>query len=195
MSHPSPAVAAASALSADDRRLLDGCLEGNPSAWETFLGRFTGLLAHVVGRTAAQRGIRLSAGDRDDIVADILGACLYADAAVLRRFAGRSSLPTYLAVIARRVAVRALLPAAARPADDRATAPPPARGPGGSPADRDVVEALLDRLDADEARLVRLHLVEARDYGEISRITGMPLGSIGPALSRAREKLRRMQGG
>jgi DNA-directed RNA polymerase specialized sigma24 family protein len=37
---------------------------------------------------------------------------------------------------------------------------------------------------------VRLHHLEARSYGEISRITGMPLGSIGPALSRAREKMK-----
>jgi DNA-directed RNA polymerase specialized sigma24 family protein len=45
-------------------------------------------------------------------------------------------------------------------------------------------------LSPEEAKLVRLHHLEARSYGEISRITGMPLGSIGPALSRARQKMR-----
>lgn len=195
MSHASRAVPATSALSAEDRRLLDGCLQANPAAWEAFLGRFSGLLAHVVGRTATQRGVQLSAGDRDDIVADVLGTCLHDEAHALRRFAGRSSLPTYLAVIARRVAVRTLLAAAARPAVDSPTARPTEREPGGHLADREGLESLLDRLDADEARLVRLHLVEARSYGEISRITGLPLASIGPILSRAREKLRRMQAG
>jgi DNA-directed RNA polymerase specialized sigma24 family protein len=54
------------------------------------------------------------------------------------------------------------------------------------------VEALLEGLEADEARLVRLHHIEQRSYGEISHLTGMPLGSIGPALSRARAKMRRL---
>jgi RNA polymerase sigma-70 factor (ECF subfamily) len=57
-------------------------------------------------------------------------------------------------------------------------------------ANRDEIEALLGRLDADEAQLVRLYHVERKSYGEISRATGMPLGSIGPALSRARQKMR-----
>jgi RNA polymerase sigma-70 factor (ECF subfamily) len=58
--------------------------------------------------------------------------------------------------------------------------------------DRDQVAALLDRLEPDEARLVRLHHLESRSYGEISTLTGLPLGSIGPVLSRARLKLRAM---
>ena len=41
-----------------------------------------------------------------------------------------------------------------------------------------------------DAQLVRLHHLESRSYGEISRITGLPIGSIGPALSRARQKMR-----
>jgi RNA polymerase sigma factor (sigma-70 family) len=56
--------------------------------------------------------------------------------------------------------------------------------------DREHVESLLQRLDTDEAKLVRLHHLEGRSYGEISRLTGMPLGSIGPALSRAKAKMR-----
>jgi RNA polymerase sigma-70 factor (ECF subfamily) len=51
---------------------------------------------------------------------------------------------------------------------------------------------LLDRLEPEEARLVRLHHLEARSYGDISNLTGLPLGSIGPVLSRARVKLRAM---
>jgi DNA-directed RNA polymerase specialized sigma24 family protein len=49
---------------------------------------------------------------------------------------------------------------------------------------------MLSGLDETEARLVRLHHLEARSYGEISRLTGMPLGSIGPALARARQKMK-----
>ncbi|MCE9632349.1 MAG: RNA polymerase sigma factor [Planctomycetia bacterium] len=185
----------ATALSAEDRRLLDACLAGDDGAWEAFVGRFAGLFAFVASRTAHQRGLSLSATDRDDIMADILLECLRSDAAVMRSFAGRASLATYLTVIARRVTVRALLRNVTRTASPSALSVDSAPGPDEAAriADREHVESLLAGLDGDEARLVRLHHLEQRSYGEISHLTGMPLGSIGPALSRAREKMRQLE--
>ena len=180
----------------DDRRLVEACLAGTPGAWAELLNRFGPLLAHVAGRTAARRHTPLSAADRDDAVAEIVAECLRDDAGVLRKFAGRSSLATYLSVIARRVTVRRIvrelesfrLAPGEEPIEPRA----PAADLPERIEDREQVEALLDRLDDEEARLVRLHHLEGRSYGEISRHTGLPLGSIGPALSRARAKLRSM---
>lgn len=177
-----------------DQRLVQACLHGEPAAWDLFIDRFGGLLAFVIDRTAAQRHITLSRADRDDLLADVLMEILHHDAAVLRGFAGRSSLATYLCVVARRVTVRGL----GRLADKRGAAHPLGTSPEPSGrddgparvADREEVEALLGQLDETEAQLVRLHHLESRSYGEISRITGMPLGSIGPALARAREKMR-----
>ena len=180
--------------SPEDAALVQDCLRGAPGAWDRFVDRFAGLFHHVVDRTCSQRRLALSAADRDDVIAEILVEVLKENAAVLRGFAGRSSLATYLAVIARRTAVRMLshadahvvrvdLPTAGaavvdhRPADHRR-------------ADREEIEGLMGRLEPDEARLIRLHHLEARSYGEISRLTGLPLGSIGPALSRARQKMR-----
>ena len=189
-----PRAALVTPLAADDSRLVQNCLARAPGAWDAFVDRFAGLFLWLVERTAAQRNVPLSAADRDDLVADILLECLRNDCAVLRGFAGRSSLPTYLTVVARRVAVRGLLRSLEdvhpRPMADMAVGDGTARA-----ADHEQVEALLRRLDAEEARLVRLHHLEARSYGEISEITGMPLGSIGPALSRAREKMRAPAGG
>lgn len=194
-SQAAPHVAAAVPLATPaDRRLLAACLAGDPSGWDEFVQRFGGLFVHIAERTAVQRRTPLSQADRDDLVAEILLTCIRNDAAVLRAFAGRASLPTYLTVVARRVVARALVrrlesgrlvspsaavEAAATPRNDLARA-----------ADREHVESLLQRLDTDEAKLVRLHHLEGRSYGEISRLTGMPLGSIGPALSRAKAKMR-----
>jgi RNA polymerase sigma-70 factor (ECF subfamily) len=181
-------------LDPEDWRLIEACLAGTPGAWGLFLDRFGALLAHVAGRTASRRGAPWSAADRDDAVAEIVLECLRDEAAALRKFAGRSSLATYLAVIARRVTVRRLvhgregsrLPAGETPLEPVARdADLPERID-----DREQVETLLGHLDDEDARLVRLHHLEGRSYGEISRHTGLPLGSIGPALSRARAKLR-----
>lgn len=179
-----------SALTPDDRQLLADCMAGSHHAWAGFVARFGGLFSFVATRVARQRGCGFDAAARDDVVGEILLECLRNDAAVLRAFAGRSSLATYLVVIARRVTVRWLgrRPALAphQPDSDRTT-------PDARDAARAQVESLLEGLAQDEARLVRLHHLEQRSYGEISHLTGMPLGSIGPALSRAREKMRRFE--
>ena len=197
--------AAASAdpvVAAEDRRLLQDCLDATAGAWDRFVERFGGLLAHVVDRTSEQRRVTLSLADRDDLVAEVLVELLRNDAAALRSFAGRSSLASYLTVIARRVVVRVLFRSAG---NGRAGRPTAASADAADRlahdddaqdriAEREEVEQLLGRLDDAEALLVRLHHLESRSYGEISRITGMPLGSIGPALSRARQKMKALAG-
>jgi RNA polymerase sigma-70 factor (ECF subfamily) len=172
---------------------VQDCLRGAPGAWDRFVDRFAGLFHHVVDRTCSQRRLALSAVDRDDVIAEILVEVLKENAAVLRGFAGRSSLATYLAVIARRTAVRMLSQADAhvvRVDLPTAGAAVVDRHADHRRSDREEIEGLMGCLEPDEARLIRLHHLEARSYGEISRLTGMPLGSIGPALSRAKAKLR-----
>ncbi|NBT14172.1 MAG: sigma-70 family RNA polymerase sigma factor [Planctomycetia bacterium] len=176
-------------------QLVRDCLASVPGAWDEFVGRFAGLLAHVVDRTAAHQRVALSAGDRDDLVAEILLELLRHDARALRAFAGRASLTTYLTVIGRRVAMRGLdrLRGQAQPPQGDQREAVDARDDVAELATREMVETLLGTLDEAEARIVRMHHLESRSYGEISRLTGMPLGSIGPTLSRARQKLRVLQ--
>ena len=180
---PQPTVAA----SAEDLRLVAACLAAEPRAWDDFVDRFAGLFVRIVERSAAQRRVELEPAERDDLVAHILTACGRDGAAVLGGFAGRASLATYLTVVARRVVV----PALCRLAEAKGpVAAMPAGEPAAEAADREQTESLMRRLDGEEAILVRLHHLEGRSYGEISSITGMPLGAIGPALSRAKAKMR-----
>lgn len=174
------------AATPEDLQLVSACISGEPGAWEAFVHRFAGLFVLVVERSALDRRLHLSSADRDEAVAEIVDWCMRDGAAALRGFAGRASLATYLTVVARRVVARLLLerPAAARVGAEAADGGPAAV------ADTEQSATQLHRLDAEEAILIRLHHLERRSYGEISRITGMPLGAIGPALSRARAKMR-----
>lgn len=180
------------ALSDIDRSLLDRCLARKPRAWEDFVDRFTGLIIHVVNHTARCRSIMLTSADREDLTADVLLAIVKDDFAVLRHFRGKSSLATYLTVVARRVVVRKLvqsrtaspLSAAADGAiDDHAAAEQRI-------TDRDEVEQLLEQLQGAEADVVRLYHLEGKTYQEISRVTGVATNSVGPMLTRARARLR-----
>ena len=58
-------------------------------------------------------------------------------------------------------------------------------------SDREEVLRLLDNLNSSEAEIVRLHHLDGLSYREISSRLGIPENSIGPTLSRAREKMRR----
>lgn len=183
------------ALSEIDRNLLDRCLSGKARAWEDFVDRFMGLVVHVINHTAQSRSVRLTPEDREDLIGDVFLAIVKDDFAVLRQFRGNSSLATYLTVIARRIAVHQLL--------KRKNSAPIANGLEGNLeatnghsvekrlSNHEEISRLLEELEGTEAEIVKLYHLEGKSYQEISSATGMPENSIGPTLSRARDKMRR----
>ena len=186
------------ALSEIDRDLLERCLQRKPRAWEDFVDRFLGLVAHVVNHTARARSVRLAPADRDDLCAEVFLAIIRNDFGLLRNFRGKSSLATYLTVVARRIVVKELLSrmSAARLGDGSAphvaqVVPDPHRPVEDRLADQEEVQRLLGGLQGTEAQVVRMYHLEGRSYQEISSAVGMPENSIGPILSRARNKMRR----
>ncbi len=186
------------ALSEIDRNLLDRCLQKKPRAWEDFVDRFMGLVYHVIRHTAQARSVRLTAEDRDDLCGEVFLAVIRSDFAVLRHFRGQSSLATYLTVVARRIVVRELLlrrpiaRLAKATADNPGTAvPDPHAAIEQRLSDQEQVGRLLGGLQGTEAQVVRMFHMEGKSYQEISSAVGMPENSIGPILSRARDKLRR----
>lgn len=188
------------ALSEIDRTLLERCIHRKPRAWEDFVDRFIGLVMHVVNHTARARSISLTPQDREDLVSEVFLEIVKDDLALLRHFRCQSSLATYLTVVSRRIVVRRILQRkqATRLAD--AGGAGAVAGANGDDverrlANRDEVERLLDQLEGAEADVVRLHYLEGKSYQEISSAVGMPENSVGPTLSRAREKLRRVNTG
>ena len=156
------------ALSDIDRNLLERCLANQPRAWEDFVDRFMGLVMHVINHTAQCRSILLSASDREDLASEVMLTLVDDDFAVLRNFRGKSSLATYLTVVARRVVVRKML-ASQRPAS---------------------LGAVAEQGIADDSEGVEQRMTNQEEVEEISRITGMPTNSVGPTLTRARNRLR-----
>lgn len=182
-------------LSDIDRKLLERCLDRQPGAWEDFVDRFLGLVVHVIHHTAQSRSVLPTPADVDELSGEVFVAIVQDDFATLRHFRGESSLATYLTVVARRIVVRELL-------KQRALTSLDSVGLHEEPVDRQAaveerisnreeVERLLEELDEAEAEVVRLYHLQGKSYREISAQIGMPENSIGPTLSRAREKMRR----
>ena len=200
-------------LSEFDQNLLQRCLARSAGSWDEFVDRFLGLVLHVINPTVSARNVQITSQDVEDYCSEVFLAIIKDDFAVLRRFRGSSSLATYLAVIARRVVVREFVKRKhpriksvqtdGDSSDDvsgqafgfrvRMDSDPVDQRPSTEQraSDREEVLRLLENLNSAEAEIVRLHHLDGLSYREISSQLGIPENSIGPTLSRAREKMRR----
>ncbi len=179
-----------------DRELLRRCLGHEQGAWNDFVDRYLGLIYHVVQYTAYLRSMPLRPEDIEDLSAEVLTALVANDYAALRQFRGNCSLSSYLTVIARRVAVQELVKRSARDVtagrqDDGKSAEPATPPTEGNLETLEEVSRLLRKLPDKERDVVRLYYLEARSYEEISKQLDIPMNSVGPILTRAREKLRK----
>jgi RNA polymerase sigma-70 factor, ECF subfamily len=182
------------ALTDLDRSLIQRCLTKEPGAWKDFVDRYAGLFVRVVQHTAHARSVPITGDDADDLSSDVFLTLLANDFAVLRNFRGKSSLATYLSVIARRVVVKEMIRRrlseamghvrAHHDSLEQAEAEPRID-------QRELIQQMLDGLPDLEAEVVRQFHLDGRSYSDISRSLSIPENSIGPTLSRAREKLRK----
>lgn len=179
-------------LTPQDRELIRRCLHQEPGAWNEFVDRYLGLVFHVVRHTAQLRSYPL----QDDAAEDIASAVLYQlvanDYAPLRQFRGKSSLSTYLTVIARRTCVQELARRAGMreaPASeilDRKPRPPSTN----AFESLEEVGRLLKKLPERERTIVRMYHLEGLSYEEISSEMDIPTNTVGAILTRARKKMK-----
>lgn len=199
-------------LSDLDRDLLARCLQGTDGAWEDFVDRYLPLIAHVVNSIAKARMGNLPDEMRADLTAEILLGLVDKDFAILRRFRGQSSLGTYLVVVSRRIAVRKLSKMRRVPKQAEAQATTPLAQATSSSNDGhqststntlspeawhmenvEEVDNLLAHMPSEEATAIRMFHLEHRSYSDIGTHFGIPENSVGPLLSRARDRMRGMR--
>ncbi len=186
------------ALTEFDRNLLQRCMAEEPDAWKDFVDRFVGLFIHVINHTAHARSVSINGDDIDDLCAEIFVALLANNYGALRRFNGNCSLMTYLTVIARRVVVREISRRKMAEALGHVTAHQSSLDQAQATAnwdvqrieDREQVQRMLDGLPPRDADIVREYHLRGRSYREISSELGVPENSIGPTLTRARERMK-----
>ena len=182
---------------AADRVLVDQLLQGNGDAWNAFVQTYGRIIRSRVADVATSFGRGADSSAIDDAVAEVFAALLNNEAAALRGYAAKSSLATYLAVIATRSATRIFaanrLNNSSKPHESHETADNGVPDPIGEiirDEDRRQVHALLDQLPEKQGTLIRMFHLESRTYSEISQTLGMPIGSVGPTLRRAEAKLK-----
>jgi RNA polymerase sigma-70 factor (ECF subfamily) len=185
-----------------DRQLIDRCLRHEPAAWNDFVERYMGLIYHVIHHVSHARSLPLSPADVEDIAAEVFLGIVDDDYAVLRRFQAKSSLPTYLTVIARRITIREVVKrlreaelghvTAHRAVAGTPAAEEPSSGELEPVASAEEVERMLRNLPEREAEVVRLYHLKFLNYRQISKELNIPENSVGPMLAGARKRLQRI---
>ncbi|AIY19641.2 RNA polymerase sigma factor [Pimelobacter simplex] len=169
--------------------LVPAAREGDQHAWDTIVDRFAPLVDAII------RGHRLSEADGDD-VSQTVWLRLVEHLGDLRE---PDALPGWIRTTTRHECLRLLAARGrVRPVDPQDDA-------GLDAVAEDTTDTGL--LDAERAQLLREALAELPEarralllllladppvaYDEISRLLGMPIGSIGPTRARALDQLRR----
>ncbi len=153
---------------------LRPCLSGEKQAWDAFVDRFCGVIHAAVARTLRAGPATASRDELQDVVQEVFLRLLRHDCRLLRRYdPARSSLATYLTLIARSVALdhlRRHRPTASledQPAEHLAAqADPPAEPlelPAGllSPREKLILHLLFDR-QMSVAEAARMLAVKAQ---------------------------------
>ena len=182
-------------LTQQDRDLIRRCLHHESGAWSEFVHRYLGLVYHVITHTAHLRSYPIRPDETEDIAAVIMLQVIDNDYATLRQFRGKSSLSSYLTVIARRICVQEL---ARRAGIKESTTPRMPEGeakPSAALDTLDEVGKLLKKLPEKERTVVRMYHLEGLSYEEISEELDVPVNTIGSILTRARRKMKGEENG
>jgi len=181
-----PAAEAGGPAAADpDRSGLERVLGGDPEAFGEIVERHEARLRALVAGIVADRQVG------EDVVQETFLVAYRR----LGTFRGESTFSTWLTRIAIREATRART--RFRRIVGRWVALDESQAAGGErPADRsesrDEVLAILRRLPERERVPFVLHVLEGRKYEEIAELLGVPSGTIGSHISRARSRLEKI---
>ncbi|WP_339733673.1 sigma-70 family RNA polymerase sigma factor [uncultured Gimesia sp.] len=184
------------ALTDIDKNLLKRCLAEEPGAWKDFVDRFIGLFTHVIHHTADARSIRVTDNDVEDLLSEVFLVLLANDYRVLRNFRGNSSLATYLTVVSRRVVVKKMVERRMAEALGHVSTKSKLESISEETRHQQTLEAqeeiqnMIKQLPPADAQIVEQYHLQGKSYQQISSDLKIPENSIGPTLSRARNRMR-----
>jgi RNA polymerase sigma factor (sigma-70 family) len=177
---------------------LKPLLSGDRGAWEAFVDRYAGLIYSAVRRTVGRAAESGATIDARDVGQDVFVKLVAKDFAALRRFnPAKSSLPTYLTVIAHNVAVDHLRRARSRPATVPLTdpaaqeAPAPTTPASASPKP---VELPAGVLTPRQEVVLRLLLDEGMSVSEVAETLGVEAQTIRSTRHKAITRMRQYVG-
>lgn len=196
----------------EEQRLVKRLLAGERAAWGEFVDRYQRVISARVNQVLMHSGSNTGPTDCDDVVADLFALLLANDMRILRRFEHRSTLATWLTVIAHRMSLRAAtklhrarkVNGFASIGDDQPnqTSQSLSQLPG-DPAEnplkqlvklesRSEIRLKMAMLKRADRQVLELYHFENLGYREIALRMGISENSVGPRMTRAIRRLKRL---
>ena len=174
-----------------DREMLRRASEGDAGAWQALLDRhgpYALDLAQALLRRAGASGIQ-----PEDLLQEVWTALLSDGGRGLKALDAQRGLRPYLTVMVMNAVRKHLRESGRRRAREQAH---PALPPVGAPDEpllqaesAEAMEAALSRLAPEEVLLLRWIYWDGLSYEQAARLAAIPPNSLGPLLSRLRERL------
>ena len=172
--------------------IIQKCVEGDKSSWDTFVEKYSGIIYFTINNTLQSKLSYCSQHYVDDICQNVFLRLVQNDRSLLRRYdPGKSKITTWLMVISRSVTMDFLRKGVycLAPLDDfidelEAPAAPVKEG-------LDIPEQLLS---PRQKLIVKLFFEDGLDISEISEFIGIKEQSVRSAKHKALTKLRSYHG-
>jgi RNA polymerase sigma-70 factor (ECF subfamily) len=172
--------------------LLVRLLKDDEEAWRSVVAHYSGFLLAVAEKTFRRYGFQAAPQDAEDAAAEVWRNLLADDRRLVRNCIERGNFLQTIQVLARNRSVDIMRKRGGQFVElrDEHSDLPAAQGEAGIEIEAARLTAAVEKLPNRERTLVKLFFLQGRKYHEISRLTGIPMGSIGPTLARAVQKLR-----
>ena len=181
----------------DEKTIIQRCIRGDPKAWQVFVDTF-GASIYDAARYTLRRVLGRAQGeDIENVYQGVLLGLCDKKFHRLRSFQGRSSFRTWITSVTTRFALNYIRTEKRKGSlkfanlDDNAPDLQDREMLLGAPRDeQELLFQAIERLPARERLLVKLFYFDALPYKQIAEILRMPVNSISPLLSRAKEQIR-----
>lgn len=188
----------------NEEELIRGCIARDHDAWESFLGRYSGLILTAIGNRLRKYGFSPNTHDIKEIQQIVLTSLW--ETGKLATLKDPQSLQYWLAAISGNMAldfmrkrgrIEHLAPVSLNkmlngselggilPSPDRMTADELSRD---ELAGR--IDEAIERLPVNEKLAIRLALLHGKKHAEVARIMGIPQGTAFSYIRKAKKKLR-----
>lgn len=173
------------------------------AAWGEVTTKYRDAIVRGAARGCAELGVTIAAARLEEVCAEVVFVLFKNDCAALRSFQGKSKFATWLTVVSRRICLAKLLsqertvPGGARATSDVDLSTLPERGSSAELAEQMAVEmqaiqACLPQLSSDDRSIIESYFFQEQSYQEIADQLGITKNAVGPKLTRARNRLRRL---
>lgn len=195
-----------------ERFLVQRLLGGEREAWIEFVDRYQRVVWCRINRVLNRHGANAKENDCDDVAAELFAKLLANNMKMLAEFEHRSTLATWLTIIAHRMALKAVSRTSERTrrtnsyphnavlknssglrldqlSDDQAADPLETLL---SIETRSGLRHKLEMLKPKDRQVIELYHFENLGYQEIANRMGLSENSVGPRLTRAQRRLKRL---